>query len=194
MLKSITWARLRQGCTVVFAGMAAFGLTMEAASARAMSDPSALRQTYVEAYAKIDPGMAGPRQSDYVYDLIMEKGGSNVPVLMPYEMTDCAESAAYHRLGLRVAPSSYTGILHQAGLEIVITGQAASQYAGAISPNYYNGWHAFDDNRGGTVRFGFAGANYEIQFHCRGLKEPGHGNCMTAEKAEGFVKDMLAGN
>ncbi|TNE39298.1 MAG: hypothetical protein EP347_04970 [Alphaproteobacteria bacterium] len=194
MLKSITEARLRQGCAVVFAGTLAFGVCVAPASARALSDPSAMRQTYVEAYDKIDPGAAGPRQSDYVYELIKEKGGSTVPVLMPYEMTDCAESATYHRLGLRVASSSYTSILHQAGLEIVITGEAASRYAGAISPNYYNGWRAFDDNRGGVVRFGFAGANYEVQFHCRGLKEPGHGNCMTAEKAEGFVKDMLAGN
>lgn len=160
----------------------------------ANADPISIQAGYVAAYERIDPGREAPRQSDYVYDMVMAKGGSQIPVLLPYTMTDTEQTAAYHRLSIRVSPESYTGIVHEPGLDIVITGSTPRVTHQSKRQNYNHGFRSFDDRRGGLISFGWSGADYEVKFHCRGLNEPGHGNCVSSEKAEGFVKEMLAGN
>jgi hypothetical protein len=183
-------------------GMAAMApvQAQQSAGETALVNLSAAQTGYVSAYSRIDPSPAGPKHSPYMREVISAKGGSKVPVLMPYSMTSDEEAATYHRVAMRVQKNGYTGVLHQPGLDIVITGSKdapqRSGLAGATETgsNYSHGFREFPDRRGGKYSFGWSGSDYQVEFHCHGLDQPGHGNCMTPEKAEGFVKEMLAGN
>lgn len=69
-------------------------------------------------------------------------------------------------------------------------------YASAINfedLDYLHDFEAFSEERGGSVSFGFAGCDYQVEFYCPASDDPDEEACMTPSEAEIFVLDLFAG-
>ena len=57
--------------------------------------------------------------------------------------------------------------------------------------DYMFEFESFDDGRGGSVSFGLYGGDYQVEFYCQSLKGPEQENCISKEKAENFVRELM---
>lgn len=127
--------------------------------------------------------------SDFLRAEIEAQGGTRIAILVPYEMTSDAETAAEYGLQLKIALSGYTAVLGDGALDYVING--ASHHGDEPEDDYMMPYEDFDDGRGGSLSFGFRGADYQVELYCLAENPDPETNCLDHEQVEGFVNSLM---
>ena len=141
----------------------------------------------------------GLQVSGYVRDEVLAQGGSSIPVLVPWEMTRDAATARTHRFRLKIAPDGYTALLGDGDLDYVINGTAHRYSRSDSDPSdpgheggeYMMPYEDFDDGRGGSLAFGFRGADYQVELYCLAEAPDPEANCLEAAMVEGFARSLM---
>jgi len=163
-----------------------------------LDQPGTVSQTWIKRQRRaMTKAEAKPARAPYLASMVERRGGSRVPVIAPYAMTMDEAAADYHQLRMRITRNGYTLLVHEPGLDIVITGSRTyfrrDQGGSADLPHedYRHDFEAFDDGGGGSISFGRNEADYHVEFYCLGLREPEQENCIDKLRAEDFVTSML---
>jgi hypothetical protein len=137
---------------------------------------------------------ATPRLSPHMRQMVAAQGGSEVPVLVPYEQTQDKRQAEAHQFRLKITDQGYTARLVIETLDVVIYGtrvvyaQDGRQDHTAV--DYIRPYQGFSEENGGSISFGRFGADYHIEFYClngRGLHEAG---CIDGQGAREFIENL----
>lgn len=173
------------------------------------TDPAAaLAQRPTTEKADFDTLHEGLQVSGYVRDEVLAQGGSAIPVLVPREMTRDAATARTHRFRLKVTPDGYTALLGDEALDYVINGTARGYSRGDSEANektredprtnqsheggdYMMPYEDFDDGRGGSLAFGFHGADYQVEIYCLAEAPDPEANCLEAAMVERFARSLM---
>ena len=203
--RGITGATTNVIILVGLAGAAGWGtahwLTLDPAAA--------LAQRPAPEKSDFDTLHEGLQISGYVRDEVMAQGGAVIPVLIPWEMTRDAATARAHRFKLKIAPDGYTALLGDEALDYVINGTAHGYRRsdsdtpdpGHENPDredpdredgdYMMPYEDFDDGRGGSLAFGFRGADYQVELYCLAEAPDPEANCLEAAMVESFVRGLM---
>lgn len=127
----------------------------------------------------------GLQISDYLRSKILSQGGSSIAVLVPFEMTRDEATAQAHRFRLKVTEEGYSAVMRDHSRDIVVGGTAGD----SAGSDYIGRFESFDPGRGGSVPFGFRGADYLVDMYCLPQKE----NCVDAVQLEAFVMSLTSG-
>lgn len=192
--------------TLVVAGLAgaigwcvACRFSQEAASALARKP-----NTVAEDFETLHRGL---RISGYLRDEVIARGGSSIPVLVPWEMTRDEEAARTFRFELKISHGGYTALFGDETLDYVINGTShgyrRSDADGDEDPEqddpgheggeYMMPYEDFDDGRGGSLSFGFRGADYQVELYCLAEAPDPRANCLVAGDVEAFVQGLKGG-
>lgn len=184
---------------IVLAGLA--GATGWATAHKVSLQPArALAQRSSAVAADFDRLHEGLPVSGYLRDEVIARGGSPIPVLVPWEMARDEATARAHRFQLKIAEDGYTALLGDDALDYVINGTShgysRSDAGTDIDPGHEDGeymmpYEDFDDGRGGSLAFGFRGADYQVEIYCLAEAPDPEANCLDAEMVEGFVFGLM---
>ncbi len=139
------------------------------------------------AAADFDALHEGLQISDYLRGEIEARGGTRIPVLVPFDMTSDAATAEAHGFRLKINRAGYTAILGDEALDYVINGTGGDGEDG----DYMMPYEDFDDGRGGSLSFGFRGADYQVELYCLAENPDPEANCLEAGEVEGFVRSLM---
>lgn len=129
----------------------------------------------------------GLQISDYLRGEIRAQGGTSIAVLVPFEVTRDAATALANRFRLKITESGYSAVMGDAALDTVINGTAG----GASQGDYTQPYEDFDDGRGGSLAFGFRGADYQVEIYCLAEAPDPEANCLRAAQVEAFVRSLM---
>jgi len=117
---------------------------------------------------------------------------SVVPVLAPETITP--EQAARFATSFRATPDGYFGRLPQAGFDVVINGTRAFAVAppSAGAPvRDMSEVRISQSETGLAASFSRYGADYEVEFACRGAGDELGARCLSAEEARALVDALV---
>jgi hypothetical protein len=130
----------------------------------------------------------GLQISQYLRGAIESAGGTPIAVLAPYEMTRDASTAEHHRFKLKINRKGYTALMGNADLDYVITGAVSKTRE---QSDYRQPYEDFDDGRGGSLAFGFRGADYQVELYCLAPDPDPRANCLVADDVEALVATLV---
>lgn len=130
----------------------------------------------------------GLQISDYLRNAIEKAGGTPVAVLVPYDMTPDEATAGHYQFRLKINSTGYTALMKDGDLDYVITG-AVSKTGG--EGDYRQPYEDFDDGRGGSLAFGFRGADYQVELYCLAPDPDPRANCLVASDVEALVSGLV---
>lgn len=135
----------------------------------------------------------GLQVSDYLRDEVMAQGGTSIAVLVPFEMTRDEATAQAHKFKLKITENGYSAVMGDAALDTVINGAAGNASPDATQGDYMQPYEDFDDGRGGSLAFGFRGADYQVEMYCLAEAPDPEANCLEGAHFEAFVATLTAG-
>lgn len=142
----------------------------------------------------------GLQVSDFVRSEVLAQGGAPIPVLVPFEMTRDRATARRFGFELRITQDGYSALLGDGVLDYVINGTGTS-YSRSDDPeddqaqddDYMMAYEDFDDGRGGSLSFGFRGADYQVELYCLAESPDPRTNCLDAATLEDFARNLMGG-
>lgn len=135
----------------------------------------------------------GLQISNYLRDEIMAQGGTSIAVLVPFEITRDEAAARAHRFRLKLTEDGYSAVMGDAALDTVINGTAGDTTPDGLGGDYMQPYEDFDDGRGGSLAFGFRGADYQVEMYCLAEAPDPEANCLEAARLEAFVRTITSG-
>lgn len=175
------------------AGLAGFGLTrLSAVTASASGPAAAMAKPAQDPGADFDALHQGLLVSDYLRGEVLAQGGSSIAVLVPYAMTRDAATAQASGFSLKIKGDGYTAVMGDDALDTVINGTKGAQSEGFEGEDdYMRPYEDFDDGRGGSLAFGFRGADYQVEMYCLAQAPDPEANCLKSQDLEAFVYGLM---
>lgn len=127
--------------------------------------------------------------SDWLRGEIEARGGTGIPVLVPWDMTSDEATAEVHGFRLKISLAGYTAVMGDGTLDYVING--TTHGGGPGEDDYMMPYEDFDDGRGGSLSFGFRGADYQVELYCLAEDPDPEANCLDPAAVEGFVYGLM---